>query len=80
MANSVVSEHPRAVEVMTRHKAALGEWVEGVTGLSRPFRHLERLVVCVEGVTQPLGDSHVGRGRLNRSIAQYGTVCIISTS
>ena len=49
---------------MTRHKAALGEWVEGATGLSRPFRHLERLVVGVEGVTQPLGGSYVGRERL----------------
>ena len=58
------AKHPWAVEVITRHKAALGEWVEVATGLSRPFRHLERLVVGVEEVKQHLGDSHVGRGRL----------------
>eukprot|EP00088_Acartia_fossae_P068401 TRINITY_DN8673_c1_g1_i5.p1 TRINITY_DN8673_c1_g1~~TRINITY_DN8673_c1_g1_i5.p1 ORF type:complete len:613 (-),score=149.34 TRINITY_DN8673_c1_g1_i5:499-2337(-) len=44
------------------------------TGLSRPFRQLERLARAIQEVTQHLEDNHVDRGDTQRSIGFYKDV------
>jgi len=44
------------------------------TGLSRPFRQLERLAGAIQEVEQHLEDNHIDRGDTQRSIAFYKEV------
>jgi len=79
--------HPRAVVVLEQHREALDSWLttcQGgaagpgppglmvlTTGLSRPFRQLERLAGAIQEVAQHLEDDHADRGDTQRSIAFY---------
>lgn len=78
------SNHPRAVCVLERHRERLNSWLDNVagggsvpglmlltTGLSRPFRQLERLAGAIQEVEQHLEDDHVDKGDTQRSIAFY---------
>ena len=44
------------------------------TGLSRPFKQLERLAGAIQEVEQHLEDDHVDRGDTQRSIGFYKEV------
>jgi len=77
--------HPRAVCVLEKHREKLTSWLDNVqsgpgqtpglmiltTGLSRPFRQLERLAGAIQEVQQHLEDDHVDRGDTQRSIGFY---------
>ena len=77
--------HPRAVCILEKHREKLNSWVDNVqpgtaqppglmiltTGLSRPFRQLERLAGAIQEVQQHLEDDHMDRGDTQRSIGFY---------
>jgi len=79
------AHHPRAVSILERHRDKLNSWLDNVqpgsaqppglmiltTGLSRPFRQLERLAGAIQEVQQHLEDDHVDRGDTQRSISFY---------
>ena len=46
------------------------------TGLSRPFKQLERLAGAIQEVEQHLEDDHVDRGDTQRSIGFYKEVAV----
>ena len=47
------------------------------TGLSKPFRHLERYAGLMQEVEQHLSDDHPDRGDTQRSISFYKTIAVI---
>ena len=80
------ANHPRAVCILEKHRDKLNSWLDNMiqsgpnqapglmmltTGLSRPFRQLERLAGAIQEVQQHLEDDHVDRGDTQRSIAFY---------
>ena len=79
------ANHPRAVCILEKHRDKLNSWLDNVqtgaglapglmiltTGLSRPFRQLERLAGAIQEVQQHLEDDHVDRGDTQRSIGFY---------
>jgi len=79
------ANHPRAVCILERHREKLNSWLDNVqpgiaqppglmiltTGLSKPFRQLERLAGTIQEVQQHLEDDHVDRGDTQRSISFY---------
>ena len=46
------------------------------TGLSKPFRHLERYAGLMQEVEQHLSDDHPDRGDTQRSIGFYKNVAV----
>jgi len=78
--------HPRAVCVLEKHRDRLNSWLDSVaggnvpglmlltTGLSRPFKQLERLAGAIQEVEQHLEDDHADRGDTQRSIGFYKEV------
>ena len=46
------------------------------TGLSKPFRHVERYAGLMQEVEQHLSDDHPDRGDTQRSIGFYKTVAV----
>ena len=46
------------------------------TGLSKPFRHLERYAGLMQEVEQHLSDDHPDRGDTQRSIGYYKNVAV----
>lgn len=84
------ANHPRAVCILEKHRDKLNTWLDAcqggssgnappglmvlTTGLSRPFRQLERLAGAIQEVEQHLEDDHVDRGDTQRSIAFYKEV------
>jgi len=81
--------HPRAVCILEKHRDKLNTWLDAcqggnssnppglmvlTTGLSRPFRQLERLAGAIQEVNQHLEDNHIDRGDTQRSIAFYKDV------
>ena len=79
------ANHPRAVCILEKHRDKLNSWLDNMqsgvnqppglmmltTGLSRPFRQLERLAGAIQEVQQHLEDDHSDRGDTQRSIAFY---------
>jgi len=79
------ANHPRAVCILEKHRDKLNSWLDNcqtqtnqppglmvlTTGLSRPFRQLERLAGAIQEVAQHLEDDHVDRGDTQRSIGFY---------
>jgi len=79
------ANHPRAVCILEKHRDKLNNWLDNcqtqtnqppglmvlTTGLSRPFRQLERLAGAIQEVAQHLEDDHVDRGDTQRSIGFY---------
>jgi len=78
--------HPCAVCILEKHRDKLNTWLDNcqggtgssppglmvlTTGLSRPFRQLERLAGAIQEVEQHLEDNHVDRGDTQRSIGFY---------
>ena len=77
----------RAVTILERHRDKLNTWLDNMggggggnqapglmmltTGLSRPFRQLERLAGAIQEVQQHLEDDHMDRGDTQRSIGFY---------
>ncbi|XP_023336754.1 rho guanine nucleotide exchange factor 7 isoform X2 [Eurytemora carolleeae] len=84
------SNHPRAVCILEKHREKLNSWLDAcqgstpgssppgliilTTGLSRPFRQLERLAGAIQEVEQHLEDNHIDRGDTQRSIGYYKEV------
>ena len=80
-------DHFRAVTILERHRDKLNTWLDNMsggggvnqapglmmltTGLSRPFRQLERLAGAIQEVQQHLEDDHMDRGDTQRSIGFY---------
>jgi len=79
------ANHPRAVCILEKHRDKLHSWLDNcqtqtnqppglmvlTTGLSRPFRQLERLAGAIQEVAQHLEDDHADRGDTQRSIGFY---------
>ena len=81
------ANHPKAVTILERHRDKLNTWLDNMsgsgggdqapglmmltTGLSRPFRQLERLAGAIQEVQQHLEDDHMDRGDTQRSIGFY---------
>eukprot|EP00092_Neocalanus_flemingeri_P002012 GFUD01002145.1.p1 GENE.GFUD01002145.1~~GFUD01002145.1.p1 ORF type:complete len:1062 (+),score=232.76 GFUD01002145.1:94-3279(+) len=79
------ANHPRAVCILEKHRDKLNAWLDNcqtqtnqppglmvlTTGLSRPFRQLERLAGAIQEVAQHLEDDHIDRGDTQRSIGFY---------
>ena len=79
------ANHPRAVCILEKYRDKLNNWLDSLqtgsnqppglmmltTGLSRPFRQLERLAGAIQEVQQHLEDDHVDRGDTQRSIGFY---------
>ena len=77
----------RAVTILEKHRDKLNTWLDNMggggggnqapglmmltTGLSRPFRQLERLAGAIQEVQQHLEDDHMDRGDTQRSIGFY---------
>jgi len=79
------ANHPKAVCVFEKYRNALDAFMEELgaskpglmiltTGLSRPFRHLERYAGLMQEVEQHLPDDHPDRGDTQRSIGFYKNV------
>jgi len=81
------ANHPRAVCILEKHRERLNTWLDSVagggtipglmlltTGLSRPFRQLERLAGAIQEVEQHQEDDHVDKGDTQRSIGYYKEV------
>jgi len=80
------ANHPRAVCILEKHRERLNSWLDSIagggvpglmvltTGLSRPFRQLERLAGAIQEVEQHLEDDHADRGDTQRSIGYYKEV------
>jgi hypothetical protein len=84
------ANHPRAVCILEKHRERLNSWLDNVvgggtsgsmpglmlltTGLSKPFRQLERLAGAIQEVEQHLEDDHVDKGGTQRSIGYYKDV------
>ena len=49
------------------------------TGLSKPFRHLERYAGLMQEIEQHLSDDHPDRGDTQRSIGFYKNVAVGQT-
>jgi Rho guanine nucleotide exchange factor 7 len=81
------ANHPKAVSVLERHREALDAFMESqgaptpglmalTTGLSRPFRHLERYASVSQELEQHQEDDHIDRGDAQRSIGYYKNVAV----
>jgi len=79
------ANHPKAVCVFEKYRDSLDAFMEDLgapkpglmiltTGLSRPFRHLERYAGLMQEVEQHLPDDHPDRGDTQRSIGFYKNV------
>jgi len=81
------ANHPRAVCILEKHRDRLNSWLDNVagggtipglmlltTGLSKPFRQLERLAGAIQEVEQHQEDDHVDKGDTQRSIGFYKEV------
>merc|ERR1719412_1974431 len=79
------SNHPRAVSVLEKYRDALDSFMERqgatspglmtlTTGLSKPFRQLERYASVSLELEQHMEDDHVDRGDCQRSIGYYKNV------
>ena len=81
------ANHPKAVCVFEKFRDNLDSFMESqgaskpglmilTTGLSRPFRHLERYAGLMQEVEQHLPDDHPDRGDTQRSIGFYKNVAV----
>ncbi len=79
---SYCENHPKAVQVIEKHKEALGSFMEGkgsnapglftlLTSLSKPFRRLEKYPTLLQELERHVEESHKDRGDLQRSIEYY---------
>merc|ERR1719510_2453380 len=77
--------HPKAVCIFEKYRESLDTFMEAqggskpglmklTTGLSKPFRHLERYAGLMQEVEQHLSDDHPDRGDTQRSISFYKTI------
>ncbi|XP_014681934.1 PREDICTED: rho guanine nucleotide exchange factor 7-like [Priapulus caudatus] len=76
------ANHPRAVQVLARHRDALDGFAESrgatppgamalTTSLSLPFRRLARYPIMLKELERQVEEDHVDRGDIQRSIAVY---------
>jgi len=76
--------HPKAVQVIEKHKEALGTFMESggaqpgqpgiitlITGLSLPFNRLEKYPTLLQELERHVEECHKDRGDLQRSIEYY---------
>ncbi|CAI4229295.1 unnamed protein product [Auanema sp. JU1783] len=71
--------HPKAVEILTEKKTALTELLTSlgkemkdlVTGLSEPFRHLDKYPIVLQELERSLSESDADRGDIQRSCLFY---------
>jgi len=80
------NNHPKAVQVVERHKEELGTYFETngcskkpgilflITSLSQPFRRLEKYPLLLQEVERHVEEFHIDRGDLQRSIEYYKTI------
>jgi len=79
------SNHPRAVSVLEKYRDALDIYMENqgapspglmtlTTGLSKPFRQLEKYASVSLELEQHMEDDHTDRGDCQRSIGYYKNV------
>lgn len=78
------ANHPRAVQLLDRLKETLGGWLEQqlppsgggtllalTTGLSRPFRRLDKYPALLTELQRHTEESHLDRGDTQRSVFVY---------
>jgi Rho guanine nucleotide exchange factor 7 len=77
------SNHPKAVQIVERHKEVLSSYFESkgcpkkpgilflITSLSQPFRRLEKYPLLLQEVERHVEEFHKDRGDLQRSIEYY---------
>jgi Rho guanine nucleotide exchange factor 7 len=76
------SNHPKAVQVVEKHKEALSIFIESkggvkpgilnlITSLSQPFRRLEKYPSLLQEIERHVEEFHKDRGDLQRSIEYY---------
>jgi len=79
------SNHPRAVSILEKYRDALDVYMENqgaptpglmtlTTGLSKPFRQLEKYASVSLELEQHMEDDHTDRGDCQRSIGYYKNV------
>lgn len=79
------SSHPRAVAILEKYREPLDTYMENqgastpglmtlTTGLSKPFRQLERYASVSLELEQHMEDDHIDRGDCQRSIGYYKNV------
>jgi len=79
------ANHPKAVCIFEKYRDGLDKFMEAegankpglmvlTTGLSKPFRHLERYAGLMQEVEQHLSDDHPDRGDTQRSIGFYKNI------
>ena len=81
----MMENHPRAVSVLEKYRDALDIYMENqgapspglmtlTTGLSKPFRQLEKYASVSLELEQHMEDDHTDRGDCQRSIGYYKNV------
>ncbi|XP_062236985.1 rho guanine nucleotide exchange factor 7b isoform X2 [Platichthys flesus] len=79
------SSHPSAVNVLTQHSEALGEYMESkgastpgiltlTTSLSKPFTRLQRYPTLLKELDRHMEDQHPDRAELHASMAAFKTL------
>jgi len=79
------SSHPRAVAILEKYREPLDTFMENqgastpglmtlTTGLSKPFRQLERYASVSLELEQHMEDDHIDRGDCQRSIGYYKNI------
>ncbi|XP_034459543.1 rho guanine nucleotide exchange factor 7-like isoform X1 [Hippoglossus hippoglossus] len=79
------SSHPSAVNVLTQHSEALGEYMESkgastpgiltlTTSLSKPFTRLQRYPTLLKELDRHMEDQHPDRADLHASMAAFKTL------
>ena len=79
------SSHPRAVAILEKYRDPLDTYMENqgaptpglmtlTTGLSKPFRQLERYASVSLELEQHMEDDHIDRGDCQRSIGYYKNI------
>lgn len=76
------ANHPRAIQLLDKLKDILGPWLEQLsppgatlltltTGLSRPFRRLDKYPALLTELQRHTEESHIDRGDTQRSVFVY---------
>lgn len=81
------ANHPKAVSILEKYRSSLDKFMDSqgaaspglmtlTTGLSKPFRQLERYASVSQELEQHLEDDHVDRGDCQRSIGFYKNIAV----
>lgn len=84
------SNHPKAVQIMDKHKDALQDYMESkgarqpgilvlIVALSQPFRRLEKYPTMLLELERHIEENHKDRGDLQRSIEYYKQIDVSCT-